>query len=122
MVSETALRIGFAGSAPAIALGAPDDLLTALAVKNILGGVSEMTLWRWSRDRGFPKPDLVIGRRKYWRRATVQGWISVQATRRIERRTTEGGSDIRLERSPIAGQAGAQIALTGICILGGLAS
>src|SRR5690348_3047147 len=55
-----------------------DDLLTSAAVKASLGGISEMTLWRWTRNNAFPLPDLVISRRKFWYRATVQKWISAQ--------------------------------------------
>ena len=65
--------------APARGPPSEDDLLTSTGLKASLGGISEMTLWRWTRERGFPKPDLVIGRRKFWRRATVQKWLRVQA-------------------------------------------
>jgi predicted DNA-binding transcriptional regulator AlpA len=45
-----------------------DNLLTTAQLRTRLGGVSEMTIWRYERDPklGFPKP-LRIKRRKYWR-------------------------------------------------------
>jgi predicted DNA-binding transcriptional regulator AlpA len=54
--------------------GADDDLLTSAQVRQHFGGISEMTLWRWTRDIGFPKPDKVIQRRKFWRRRTITNW------------------------------------------------
>src|SRR5712671_1378208 len=74
------------GSSPAtIASNSPDDLLTSTGVKAAIGGVSEMTLWRWSKTFGFPLPDLIVARRKFWRRSTVQAWIAAQ----VEKTTTE---------------------------------
>jgi hypothetical protein len=55
---------------------AADDLLTSTSVKAALGGISEMTLWRWSKAFGFPPPDLVIARRKFWRRRTIEAWVA----------------------------------------------
>jgi len=52
--------------------GAPSDLVTSTGLKAMLGGVSEMSLWRWTRERGFPKPDLIVARRKFWRRETIE--------------------------------------------------
>jgi predicted DNA-binding transcriptional regulator AlpA len=57
-----------------------DDLLTSAGVKAALGGISDMTLWRWSRERGFPPPDKVIARRKFWFRRTIRGWVAAQPT------------------------------------------
>lgn len=55
-------------------------LLTAAAVRNALGGVSDMTLWRWLNDPAlnFPKP-IYIARRRYWREADVSEWLDAQA-------------------------------------------
>jgi predicted DNA-binding transcriptional regulator AlpA len=35
-----------------------------------------MTLWRWSKTLGFPPPDLIIARRKFWRRRTIEAWVA----------------------------------------------
>ena len=50
----------------------PDDLLGARAVRDTFN-VSDMTIWRWTRDPvvQFPEPDVVIRRRRYWRRRTI---------------------------------------------------
>jgi len=55
-------------------------LKTATAVRDALGGVSDMTLWRWLNDPAlnFPKP-IYIARRRYWREADVSAWLDAQA-------------------------------------------
>ena len=58
--------------------GLVDPLLTSKVVRRDLGDISEMCLWRWTRDRGFPPPDLVLGKKKLWHRGTVQSWIEAQ--------------------------------------------
>jgi hypothetical protein len=51
-----------------------DDLLPSSIVKKENGDISDMTLWRWTRDPiiQFPQPDLVINNRKYWKRGTLR--------------------------------------------------
>lgn len=55
-------------------------LMTAAAVRDALGGVSDMCLWRWQNDpaMNFPRP-LYISRRRYWREADIHAWIEAQA-------------------------------------------
>ena len=45
-------------------------------VRKLCGGISDMTLSRWSKnkDMHFPKPARV-GRRRYWIEAEVEKWI-----------------------------------------------
>lgn len=54
-------------------------LVTANPVREMLGGVSDMTLWRYLADPelNFPKP-IVINRRRYWREADVVAWLEAQ--------------------------------------------
>jgi len=54
-------------------------LITAAVVRDALGGVSDMTLWRWLNDPAlnFPKP-IYITRRRYWREADVSAWLDAQ--------------------------------------------
>lgn len=54
-------------------------LLTAAAVRELCGGVTDMTLWRWVQraDLDFPKP-LKIGRRNYWREADILAWLDTR--------------------------------------------
>ena len=56
-------------------------LITSATVREICGGISDMSLWRWLNDpkMGFPKP-IVIQRRRYWREADVMSWIGERAT------------------------------------------
>ena len=55
-------------------------LITAVAVREVLGGVSDMTLWRWLNDPDldFPRPTY-IGKRRYFRDAEIAEWIEAQA-------------------------------------------
>jgi hypothetical protein len=79
MRSETAsvsLMTALGSSMAPITSNSPDDLLTSTGVKAALGNISEMTLWRWSKTFGFPPPDLVIARRKFWRRRTIEAWVT----------------------------------------------
>ncbi len=56
-------------------------LINAATVRHALGGVSDMTLWRWDQDisLGFPKP-IRIQKRRYWREADVLAWLERQAS------------------------------------------
>jgi len=56
-----------------------DPLLDSVAVRAHLGGCSEMSLWRWTRNNGFPEPDLRLNGRKLWRLSTVDAWINTIA-------------------------------------------
>ena len=55
------------------------QLITATSVRNTLGGISDMCLWRWINhpDLGFPKP-VVINRRRYWREADIAAWLDAR--------------------------------------------
>ena len=58
----------------------PARLLQADAVRELLGGISDMTLWRWCANEtlNFPKP-IHIQRRRFWREADVLAWMEAQA-------------------------------------------
>jgi len=54
-----------------------DDVwLTSAQVRARQGAISEMTLWRWTRDPriSFPPPDDIRNGRKYWRLSTILEW------------------------------------------------
>ena len=55
-----------------------DPLLSSNDALSHLGGISQMTLWRWRRDRGFPPPDYTIAGRSFWRFSTLEGWLATQ--------------------------------------------
>ncbi len=52
-------------------------LIGASAVREICGGISDMSLFRWlnSSALNFPKP-IYIARRRYWREAEILEWIN----------------------------------------------
>ena len=52
-------------------------LIPSSTVREICGGISDMSLWRWLNDpaMGFPRP-LVISRRRYWRETEIATWIA----------------------------------------------
>jgi predicted DNA-binding transcriptional regulator AlpA len=52
-----------------------DPLLDARGTRQYCGDISEMTMWRWARDYAFPGPDIVIARRRFWRRSTLDAWL-----------------------------------------------
>ena len=60
-----------------------DRLLTSSAVRERLGGVSNMCLWRWAKDDRirFPEPDMVLNGRRYWRLSTIQVWEGARSGR-----------------------------------------
>jgi hypothetical protein len=52
-----------------------DEALLGIAlVLAMVGGVSASCLWRWQRDPAvmFPRPDVVIKTRRYWRAGTIR--------------------------------------------------
>ena len=51
-------------------------LIKAATVRELCGGVSDMSLWRWLNDPdlNFPKP-IKIQSRRYWREADVAAWL-----------------------------------------------
>jgi hypothetical protein len=56
------------------ALPDDEDLVPSSIVKKENGGISDMTLWRWMRDPRiqFPRADIIINGRKYWKRRTLR--------------------------------------------------
>jgi predicted DNA-binding transcriptional regulator AlpA len=48
-----------------------DDLVPAREVRRQLGDVSDMTLWRWTKQKILPPPVRINGR-KYWAQADVR--------------------------------------------------
>lgn len=57
-----------------ITTGDDDDLIGSRAVRDAFGGISDMSLWRWTQNPklNFPPPDVVIRGRRYWRRDTIR--------------------------------------------------
>lgn len=51
-------------------------LIPAAAVRDGLGGISDMTLWRWLNDPAlnFPQP-VRIQKRRYWRESEIAAWL-----------------------------------------------
>lgn len=53
--------------------------ISARAVCDMCGSVSDMTLHRWLKDpqKQFPRP-IYIAKRRYWREAEIVAWLEVQ--------------------------------------------
>lgn len=51
--------------------------LTSIQLRDMIGGVSRMTLHRWQTDESinFPRP-VRIGRRRFWRADEVESWMA----------------------------------------------
>lgn len=58
---------------------ADDSLVTQSQLKQLAGGISDMTVWRWRRAGIIPEPTNIRGR-NYWRgrvvRAVLDGLMS----------------------------------------------
>ena len=54
---------------------ADDPLVPQASVKRQLGGISDMTCWRWRR-MGLLPPPVVINCRNYWRQSQVDAVLS----------------------------------------------
>lgn len=54
-----------------------DRYINAATVREICGGISDMSLFRWLKDEelNFPRP-AVIQRNRYWREAEVRAWMA----------------------------------------------
>lgn len=54
-----------------------EKLIPASRVKEMFGGISDMTLWRWLNEAeiGFPQPIRINGRR-YWRIQELLSWLN----------------------------------------------
>lgn len=58
----------------------PERRIQAAAVRELLGGVSDMFLWRrLAGDPTFPKP-IYIAKRRFWREADIVEWLEAQGT------------------------------------------
>jgi len=55
-------------------------LISAAVVRDLCGGISDMTLWRWLNNPAlkFPKP-IKIQARRYWRAAEIASWLDHRA-------------------------------------------
>lgn len=56
-----------------------DKRIHTAAVRELCGGKSDMTIWRWLNDPelGFPRP-VYIRKRRYWREADILDWLEAQ--------------------------------------------
>jgi predicted DNA-binding transcriptional regulator AlpA len=53
-------------------------LITAKEARQLCGGISEMTEWRWRQQfPDFPKPRNINGR-KYYRLGELQNWLDAR--------------------------------------------
>ncbi len=52
-------------------MASTDPLLTSSAVRQELGGIAEVTLWRWIQQGVMPAP-IYITNRRYWRRSVIE--------------------------------------------------
>lgn len=57
----------------------PHKRIPARIVRDLCGGVADMTLWRWVNDPdlNFPKP-LYIAKRRYWKEAEILAWLDAR--------------------------------------------
>ena len=53
--------------------------ITSKQVRELLGGISDMSLWRFLHDKhlNFPKP-IYINRRRFWSYQELKEWLDKQ--------------------------------------------
>jgi predicted DNA-binding transcriptional regulator AlpA len=65
-------------ASPRALLVDPDALLSSKQLKQLVP-VTDMTIWRWIQDRGFPAPiKLTEGGRNFWRAGPVRAWLAAR--------------------------------------------
>jgi predicted DNA-binding transcriptional regulator AlpA len=57
-------------------------LLTAQQVCKRLGGISQMTLWRWlgSDAVRFPQPTMRVNKRRFWSAGSIRRWLAERSS------------------------------------------
>ncbi|KZX94491.1 MULTISPECIES: helix-turn-helix transcriptional regulator [unclassified Sulfitobacter] len=57
----------------------PHRRIQAATVRQMCGGISDMSLWRWleNSELNFPRP-IYIGRRRYWKEAEIVAWLEAR--------------------------------------------
>jgi predicted DNA-binding transcriptional regulator AlpA len=57
----------------------PHRRIQAATVRQMCGGISDMSLWRWldNPELNFPRP-IYIGRRRYWKEAEIVAWLEAR--------------------------------------------
>ena len=59
------------------------QLMNAGQIRECLGGISDMTLWRICHDEALEFPHCVkINRRRYWQKSEFNAWFQKMAARR----------------------------------------
>jgi predicted DNA-binding transcriptional regulator AlpA len=53
-----------------------DRLIALPKVQEIIGDVSETTIWRMRRNKQFPEPVSISPNRKAWRESDVRAWLN----------------------------------------------
>ncbi len=68
----------------------PDGYIFAKQLRELFGGVSDMTLHRWIKDEQlqFPQP-VYFNTRRYWRRRDVLDWFAMQGKRNASQQLQE---------------------------------
>lgn len=61
-----------------VELPALPELLTAAMIRTSIVPVDKRTMQRWIAAEKFPRPDLRVGPRTFWKRETITTWIESQ--------------------------------------------
>ena len=63
-----------------------DKKITSKDLRGLLGGISDMSLWRFIHDKklGFPKP-IYINRRRFWSQEEIKQWLEQRPQTYVEK-------------------------------------
>ena len=70
------------------------DLVTSTEMRRMLGGISAMTVWRWTHSETiqFPAPDAIIAGRSFWRKGTIRRFVERHATNHGRSKIPQAGA------------------------------
>jgi predicted DNA-binding transcriptional regulator AlpA len=71
-----------------------DVLIRAVDLKARFGGISDMTIHRWTVSKDFPKSVKLGGRDRFWRKTEVDAWIAARESEMVATVTLSPAADL----------------------------
>src|SRR5689334_10274914 len=77
-------------------------LMSATQIRAELGGITDVGLWRWIKRGAFPKHDIVVLGRRYWRAGTYHRWLAAQQDGPVSRPPQMSPREIEARKAEVA--------------------